>query len=72
MEWEVGASRYKLFYIESINNKVPWYSTGHYIQCPKINHNGKEYKKQCIYYVCMCVCVCACVYNQITEISTTL
>ena len=25
------------------------YSTGNYIQYPWINHNGKEYKKECIY-----------------------
>ena len=30
------------------------YSTGNYIQYPVINHNGKEYKKEC---VCVCVCV---------------
>ena len=58
MEWEAAASRCKLLYIERIKNKVPLYSTGNYIQYPMINHNGKEYIKQCIY---MCVCVCACV-----------
>ena len=25
------------------------YSTGNYIQYPVINHNGKEYDKECIY-----------------------
>ena len=25
------------------------YSTGNYIRYPEINHNGKEYKKECIY-----------------------
>ena len=29
------------------NNKVLLYSTGHYIQHPVINHNEKEYKKEC-------------------------
>ena len=24
-------------------------STGNYIQCPGINHNGKEHRKECIY-----------------------
>ena len=43
MEWEAGVSRCKLLYIEWINNKVLLYSTGNYIQCPMINHNGKEY-----------------------------
>ena len=43
MEWEVGVSRYKLLYIEWINNKVLLYSTENYIQYPMINHNGKEY-----------------------------
>ena len=31
-----------------INNKVLLNSTGNYIQHPVINHNGKEYEKQCI------------------------
>ena len=43
MECEAGVSRCKLLYIEWINNKVLLYSTGNYIQCPMINHNGKEY-----------------------------
>ena len=29
--------------------KVLLYSTGNYIQYPVINHNGKEYEKECIY-----------------------
>ena len=36
MEWEVGVSRCKLFYIEWINNKVLLYSTGNFIQYPMI------------------------------------
>ena len=32
-----------------INNKVPLYSTGNYIQYPIINHNGKEYVYICIH-----------------------
>ena len=37
------------------------------IQCPVINHDGKEYKKEYmyIYTVCVCVCVCVCVYTYI-------
>ena len=49
MEWEFGVSRCKLLHIEWINNKVLLHSTGNYIQCPEINHNGKEYVKQCVY-----------------------
>ena len=37
-----------------INNKVLLYITESYIQHPMINHNGKEYKKEC---VCVYVCV---------------
>ena len=49
MDWEFGISRCKLLYREWINNKVLLYSTGSYIQCPVINHNGKEYEKECMY-----------------------
>ena len=54
MEWEFGVSRCKLLYIEWINNKVLLYSTGNYIQYPVINHNGKEYKRECM-HVCIYV-----------------
>ena len=49
MEWEFGISRCKLTYVEWINNKVLRYSTENCIQYPVINHNGKEYEKECIY-----------------------
>ena len=49
MEWEFGVSRSKWVYIEWISKKVLLYSTGNYIQYPVINHNGKGYKKECIY-----------------------
>ena len=49
MEWEVGVSIYKLFYTEGTNNKVLLYSTENHIQCPIINHNGQEYKKESIW-----------------------
>ena len=49
MDWESGISRCRLLYIEWINNKVLLYNTGNYIQYPVINHNGKEYEKECIY-----------------------
>ena len=45
MEWKFGVSRCKQLYIEWINNKVLPYSTGHYIQYPATNHNGKEYEE---------------------------
>ena len=48
-DWEFGISRCKLVYIRWINNKVLLYSTGNYIHYPVINHNGKEYKKECVY-----------------------
>ena len=37
MEWEVGLT-------EWINNKVPLYSTGNYIQYPMINCNKRILK----------------------------
>ena len=49
LNWEFVVSRCKLLYIECIHNKVLLYSTGNYIQYPVINHNGKEYEKECIY-----------------------
>ena len=49
MDWEFRMSRHKLSHREWINNKVLLYSTRNYIQYPVINHNGKEYEKQCIY-----------------------
>ena len=68
MDWEFGASRCKLLYIEWINNKVLLYSIGNYIQYPVIKHNGKEYEKVYIYvyiYVTESLCCTA-------EINTTL
>ena len=48
-DWEFWISRCKLLHIGWINNKVLLYSPGNYIQYPVINHNGKEYEKECIY-----------------------
>ena len=45
---QFGVSRYKLLYMEWINNKVLLYSTGNYIQYPVLNHSGKERKKGCM------------------------
>ena len=42
MEWEFGINRWKLLYMEWINNKVLLDSTGNNIQYPMIRHNGKE------------------------------
>ena len=35
---------WKLLHLEWINNKVLMISTGNSIECPVINHSGKEYK----------------------------
>ena len=68
MDWEFGISRCKLVYIGWINNKVLLYSTGNYIQYPVINHNGKEYEKECVYInLCLTESLCC-----IAEINTTL
>ena len=32
-----------------VNNKNLLSIIGNYIQCPVINHNGKEYEKECVY-----------------------
>ena len=55
MDWKVGVNRCKVLYIQWINNKVLLYCTEKLIQYPVINHNGKEYEKECI-----------CMYNSIT------
>ena len=47
--WEFRISRCKLLYIGWIHNKVLLYSTGNSIQYLVINHNGKEYEKECMY-----------------------
>ena len=71
LDWEFGISRCKLLYIEWINNKVLLSSTGNYIQYPVINHNGKEYEKECV-----CVYIYICMYNEslccTAEINTAL
>lgn len=40
------ASRCKLLWRERINNKVKLDSSGNYIPCPVINHNGREFFKK--------------------------
>ena len=44
MDWEFGSSRYKLLFIECINNEVLMYSTGNPIQYPVVNHSGGKKK----------------------------
>ena len=46
---EFGVSRCKLLYRELIKNNVLPNGIGNYIKYPMISHNGKEYKKECIY-----------------------
>ena len=50
-----GVSRCKLLHLGWINSKVLLYNMGNYIQSPGIDHDGKEYKKGCIY-----------MYNRVT------
>ena len=45
MDWEFGISRLNIGWI---NNKALLYSTGSYVQYPVINHNEKEYEKECV------------------------
>ena len=49
MDWEFRISGCKLVCIEWISNKLLLCSTGNYIQCPGVNHNGKEYERGQIY-----------------------
>ena len=49
MDWEFGVNKCELFYVEWTDHKVHLYSIGNYIQYSVINHNGKEYEKECIY-----------------------
>ena len=44
MKWEVGVSRRKLLYMERINT-ILLCSKENYIQCPMLNHNGKNIEK---------------------------
>ena len=49
MEWELGLGRCKRLHLEWRNNKVLMHSTGNSSQYPVINHNGKEYEKECLH-----------------------
>ena len=46
---EFGISWCKLLHVEGINNKVLLHDPANYIQNPAINHNEREYKKECLY-----------------------
>ena len=56
-DWELWISRCELLSIKWINNKVLLYSTRNYTQYPVINHNGKEYEKECTYITESFCCV---------------
>ena len=45
VEWEVGGSKWKLLYMEYMDNKDFLYNTENYIQYPMINYNVQEYKR---------------------------
>ena len=49
MDWEFAVGRCKLLHVGWMEKKVLLYNIGNYVQCPGINNNGKEYKKEYIY-----------------------
>ena len=51
MDWKVGVRRYKLLYIEWINNHVLLYSTENYIQYIVLEIAGKSI--MCVYWLYM-------------------
>jgi len=53
---EFGISRCKLLYTGWINNNIPLYNRGSYIQF----HNRKEYEKEC-----MCITESLCLSSEI-------
>ena len=74
--WEFGIDRGKLTHIQWVNNQVLLWSTGSYTQYPVINHNGKEYEKECA-YICIYIYIqteshcCTAEINTILLISDT-
>ena len=54
----------KLIHIIYVVNKVLLFSSGNYIQCPDINHNGRESGKESVYITESLCCM--------AEISITL
>ena len=59
-------SRYTPLNIKQVNNKGLLYGAGNKIQCPIINHRGKEYRKEYV-HVCITKSLCC-----IPETNTTL
>ena len=41
MDWKFGVSRCKLLHLECIISEVLLYSTGNYVQCLGIEHDGR-------------------------------
>ena len=66
-DWDLGISKFKLLYIEWINNKALLYSTENSIQYSVIKHHGKEYEKECIYiytfFIYVYICIHIYIYN---------
>ena len=46
MDGEFGVSRCELFHLEWMSNEVLLDGIGNYIQYSRIDHNGKEYKRE--------------------------
>ena len=46
INYEFGISKYKLLYIEQVNNKDILYNTGNYTQYLVITYNGRESEKE--------------------------
>ena len=68
MDWEVGVSRCELLNTEWINSKVLLYSTEKSIQYPRINHNGKNIKKNAY----MCITKTLCCKAEINTFKSTI
>ena len=62
MDWDLGISRYKLLYKEEINKVL----LKNYIQCPLINHNGKENDKE---NICVCITESLCCTAEINIVN---
>jgi len=54
---EFGVSRCKPFHLECIDNKVLLYSTGNYIQSPRIDGDRRYYEKKNV-YICLTGSLC--------------
>ena len=65
-EWESGISRGKPLYIGWINHKSYCIAHVNYIQCPLINHNGKEYNKE---NICVCITESLCCTTEINIVN---